>query len=135
MSDVLISFMISFKYCLIFLRYFKLIVFYYRLYFYIQYDTPKTTYTNWFIIIFFFMLKKNPNISNYSVFNSFISFYSTKRFLISLIAASFVSFCNLFSLKRFFTSLIMFIFFKTWTFHHLMLSKKNNNYFLKKIKV
>ena len=53
------------------------------------------------------MLKKIPNISNYCIF-ALISFFSLKRFLISLITVSFVSFLNFFNLKRFLTSLVMF---------------------------
>ena len=59
--------------------------------------TPKIIYSYWFIIIFFFwfILKKILNISKCYICNSY---FSLKRFLISLIAVSPYSF---FSLKRF----------------------------------
>ena len=116
----------SFYYSLILLRYsstfisitvpfiFKIII------------TPKITLSYWFIIIFFFMHKKIPNISNYSIFNLFI-FFSLKRFLISLIVVPSI---YSFSLKNSLTSLItmysiFFIFFKSLTFNHKILRKNN----------
>ena len=78
--------------------------------------TPKIRYSYWFMIIFLFLLKKSPNISNYAIFNCFVS--NLKRFLTSLIVKD----SN--SMKRFLLSLIMFspalffIFFKPCTFHN-----------------
>ena len=75
----------------------------------------------WFITIFFLMLKKVPNISNYSVLIAFfLFFFSLKTFFTFLIIVSSIS-C--FSLKW---SLIMFssIFchFEDWNFfYHYML--------------
>ena len=112
-SHILRLFLISFKYGLIFLRYVLtdsvflspvLLIFN-------MITTTKITYSYWFIIISFFMLKKIPCISNYSVFYCFISFFSLKRVLIPLIAASFVSFFSLFSLKRFLTYLCFLLYF------------------------
>ena len=40
---------------------------------------PKITYSYWFIIIFFFMLKKVPNISNYSIVSCFILFFQSEK--------------------------------------------------------
>ena len=41
--------------------------------------TQKITYSYWFTIIFFFVLKKVPNMSNYSSFNWFIFFFQPKK--------------------------------------------------------
>ena len=51
------------------------------------------------------MLRKIPNISDYSVFDCY--FFSLNTCFIFLIMASVVSFYSLTILKRFFTSLIM----------------------------
>ena len=51
------------------------------------------------------MLRKIPNISDYSVFDCY--FFSLNTCFIFLIMASIVSFYSLTILKRFFTSLIM----------------------------
>ena len=67
-------------------------------------------YSHWFIIIFFFILKK--------IFNCFILFFQSKK--ISHII-NYVFFC-------------CFIFFRTWTFHHYILWEKLVDFF-KKIKV
>ena len=126
--------MVSFKHDLILLRYFLedsvFLVFYHR-YFHIQCSCiPNIIYSYWFIILLFFiMLKKISNISNYSVFNCFIFFFSLKRFLISLIAVSFVSFCSFFNLKRFLTSLIMLVL----CFYLLQALDVSSLYVLKKI--
>ena len=72
---------------------------------------PKITYSIWFIIIFFFLLKKLPNITNYAVFDCFGIFFILKKIILLTVLSSIF-----FSLKRVFTSLIMlssfFIFFK-----------------------
>ena len=52
----------------------------------------------WFIIIFFFMLKKVPNISNYFAFDCFIFFFQ-------------------------FSVFYFLIFFKSWTFYHICCEK------------
>ena len=65
--------------------------------------TPKITYSYRFIIIFF-MLKKVPNISNYSTFNSFIFFFQSKK--ISYIINCSIIYFLFFNLKRFLNSLI-----------------------------
>ena len=78
-----------------------------------------------FVTIFFFMLKKVPNISNYSVFDCFVFFFNLKRFLISLIAVSSIT---LFSLKIFLTLLCLYFFylFKALNFSSLYILKKTN---------
>ena len=89
--EFLRSFMMSFKYDLIFSRYsatnsvlfLSLLLLYSRLF--------KIIYSYYFIIIFFlfFILKKILNISKYYISNSFKnSFFSLKRFFISLIVSS-----------------------------------------------
>ena len=105
--------------------------------------TTKLTFSYWFVIILFFMLKKVRNISNYSVCDSFIFFFqskkifcifiwndiyfffSLKRFLTSLIAVSSIYF---FDLKRFVTCLIMlssiFFIFEDLNFSSLYIVKK-----------
>ena len=110
---------------------------------------PEITYSCWFVIIFIFMVKKVPNISNYFVFDFilffqskkvsfffncsviYLFFYSKKicyiyffffclkRFLTSLIVVSSIS---LYSSKRFFTSLIMMSsIFLTFSGHELFI--------------
>ena len=73
---------------------------------------PKITYSIWFIIIFFFLFKKLPNITNYAVFDCFGVFFILKKKIILLTVLSSI----FFSLKRVFISLIMLssflIFFK-----------------------
>ena len=69
--------MISFKYGLILFRFSSIdsVIFLSPLI-----VTPKITYSYRFVIIFFcFMLKKVPNISNYSVFGCFTFFKSKKN--------------------------------------------------------
>ena len=143
-SYFLRSIMISFNYDLLLLRYssidsvfisitvtfiFNIIV------------APKITspYNNLLIIIFvtifFFMLKKVPNISNYSVFDCFIFFFfSLKRFLVFSIVVSSIS---SFNLKRFLSRLIVvsyiFYFFQALKFSPLYVVKQIN-YFLKENK-
>ena len=98
------------------------------------------------------MLKKVPNISNYSIFGCLIFFLQSERYLISLTVSS-VSFFNLkrfltsllvvssisfFNLKRIFTSLIMlspiFFLFQVLNFSSLYVVKKINNLFFLKNK-
>ena len=53
---------------------------FYLHYFYIQYRySPKIICSYWFITIFFYLLKRIGNISNYYVFGSFIFFLSSKK--------------------------------------------------------
>ena len=68
-TDFLRSLMISFKYVLILLIY-SLID---------SFNSISDTY--WLIMIFFFMLKKVPNIFNYYVFDCFIFFFQSKKIL------------------------------------------------------
>ena len=82
------------------------------------------------------MLKKAPNISNYSFFDCFIFFFFIlKRFLLSLTVMSSISFFNL---KRFLTSLIMlfpifFYLFQAMNFLFIFVAKKiNSPFFFKK---
>ena len=87
-SDFLRSVMISFKYGLTLLRYSSIysVLFVIITLIFNIIVTPKITCSYWFVIIFFyFILRKVPNISNYSDFDRLISFFSLKRFLISLI--------------------------------------------------
>ena len=101
-SGFLRSFMISFKYGLILWSYFSIdSVLYQSPLFHVQYiSAPEIVYSFWFIIIFFFQLKKVPNISNYSVFNCFIFFFILKRFLILLtVLLSFFSYSNFYMLS------------------------------------
>ena len=81
MSDFLRLFMISFKYGLILSSILQLIVFYFYLhYFHIQY----ICYSKIFLLLVVYNnLQKVFNIANYYLIASF-SFFSSKRFLISL---------------------------------------------------
>ena len=96
-SGFLRSFMISFKYSLILWSYFSIdSVLYQSPLIHVQYiSAPEIVYSFWFIIIFFFQLKKVPNISNYSVFNCFKFFFILKRFLILLTVLFSISFLTL----------------------------------------
>ena len=62
------------------------------------------------------MIKKGPNISNYPVFDYFIFFFQSKKFLISLIVVSSISFLNakIFLIKTslIILSIIFFYFFQ-----------------------
>ena len=106
--------------------------------------TPKITNSSWFVIIFFFMLKKISNIFSYFSINYVILFFSLKGFFIPLILASFNSFFSFFNLKRFLTSLIFLSSLLLYSlvlqlFHHYMLWKyifrKNRtvSYFFKSV--
>ena len=78
------------------------------------------------IINFSLMLKKVPNIPNYSVFNCFAFLFQSKKISYDY---NCVVICFFFSLKKFLKYLIMFstiffIFFEPWTFHHYMFWKR-----------
>ena len=116
-------FMMSFKYGLIILSYFSTDRVFFSVTATVIFNlivTPKITYSYWFRTIFFFMIKKVPNIFNYFIFNCCIFFFSLKRFLISLIVASSISF---FTLKWFFKYLIMlfYIFYLSQAMNFLSL--------------
>ena len=58
-------------------------------------EETKITYSYCFIMIFFFLLKKVPNIPYYSVFDASFSFFSLKRFLILWIVLPSIYFFSL----------------------------------------
>ena len=99
--------MMSFKYGLILLRYSLTdsVLFLSRHYFHIQCNRYSKNYSDWFIIIFFFMLKKIFNTSKYSICNSF-SFCFLSKNISYIFNSSVIKF--FFSLKRLFVSLIIF---------------------------
>ena len=87
-SDFLRLFMMSFKNGLILLRYsstdrvlflvsYLMVSYFTNSFVFTIIVTSKITFSYWFIIIFFFffMLKKNLNISKYSIFNCFSFFF------------------------------------------------------------
>ena len=99
------------------------------------------------ILIFFFILKKVPNISSYLICICFIFFFQSIKYLVSLTVVSSISFLNLkefimslivfhlllfHSLIRYLTSLIMLSsIFQALDFSLLYVVKKATNFFLK----
>ena len=103
-SNFLRSFMIAFKYGIILLRYWNecfisiSIVFIFNIA-----SAPKVTYSDWFIIILFYLIKPICNIPYYSAFDCFF-FFESKKISYSL---NYVAIYFFFSLKICFTSLIL----------------------------
>ena len=66
--------------------------------------TPKITCSYWFIIIFFFLPKKTPNILDYSDFDCLIFFFQSKNisYIFNCVAVFYF-----FSPEKFLTCLIM----------------------------
>ena len=87
--------------------------------------TPRITHSDWFMIIFLYMLKKT---------NCFIFFFQSKK--ISYIFKCDVIYVFFQSKKNFYIfNYLVFYFlnlFKSYTFYHYMLWKKLTNYYLKK---
>ena len=87
---------------------------------------PKIIYSFWFIISIF-LFKKCLNISNYSIFNFFLFYSSSKSIQISLIIPSLISFFSFFflfsfyffSIKGFLMLLILFCVFGLLIFFSL----------------
>ena len=125
--DFLRLFIISFKYDLISLRYFFD-------WWCISTVTPKIIWFYWFIIIFYFMIKKISNIRIQLIFSCF----SPKRFVISVIATSsvlFIIFFQSLKISSIFNYVFVCIFFLQILKFSSLCVVKNVHYFFKQIKV
>ena len=124
--------------------------YFYHRYLGIQHNyTSKISYSFRFILIFFYMLKKISNISNYSIFKCFVFFFQSKK--VSLIFnCGFIYFLqskkmyyiflivpsiSRFSLKRYLTFYLCFFFYFFFLSLELFIITCCENYFKKCLKI